>query len=248
MNLSTAHLEQKNEFMRILADYQPSPAARQELLESPLVLLVGVSSAGRDTLVRALGATRAYYEIVTTTTRPPRINDGVLEQDGVEYHFRSEAQVLQLLKEGQLIAPALIHEQQVSGVNVAEFTTAKNRQQIALTDLDPMGTLDILQAKPDATAIFVLPPSFEEWLYRLGKRGQLAKEELRRRLESALKEFDLVLDNRVSFVFVINDDLAQTVHEIDDLAHGKHHPQDEQQAHQLAEQLREETKQYLART
>jgi guanylate kinase len=162
--------------------------------------------------------TGRYHPIVTDTTRPPRVNNGVLEQDGVEYFFRTEQTILDDLRNGQFIEAAIIHNQQVSGVRVREIEKAKNEGKIAITDIEPVGAHNVMQAKPNTTAIFLLPPSFDEWLSRLKKRNpHMTDEELRRRLTSAAKEFRMALDHDY-YTLIINDNLQKATEQVDELA------------------------------
>src|SRR5664279_5567920 len=82
--------------VRKLASYSPASAtATAELVKStPILLLVGPTGAGKDALQDKLLATGLYHHIVSHTTRPPRINHGVIEQDGREYHFIDKACLL----------------------------------------------------------------------------------------------------------------------------------------------------------
>ncbi|HSX27868.1 MAG TPA: hypothetical protein VLF60_00260 [Candidatus Saccharimonadales bacterium] len=238
------HLDHYDDFARALQNYQLSSEALQILAQTPLTLMVGPTSVGRDTIISELVKTGAYYDIVTSTTRPPRVNNGLLEQDGVEYHFQTEAHMLEETRAGRLVGPAIIHEQQVSGISIQEFQKALALKKIAITDTDPVGAIDITQLKPDALAIFVLPPSFTAWIDRISNRGAPSKQELQRRLTGAIKEFTLALEHDC-FVFMINDELAEAVKEADALAHGTHQPQHERFGRELAARLREETKAYL---
>src|ERR1039458_2227628 len=70
-----------------LAAYKPAAATTELIRSTPILLLVGPTGAGKDSLKDKLLATGQYHHIVSHTTRPPRINHGIVEQDGREYHF-----------------------------------------------------------------------------------------------------------------------------------------------------------------
>src|SRR5579885_607634 len=110
-------LEHLQEFKTVLANYRISPASQRILQQTNLVLLAAPTSAGRNTIIRELLKTGDYHYIVSDTTRQPRINDGIPEQNGVEYWFRSEADILKDLAAGQYVEAAIIHNQQVSGIS-----------------------------------------------------------------------------------------------------------------------------------
>ncbi len=206
------HLSKLKEFQAILANYHIAPAGRATLQKSKLALMIGPTASGRDTINAELLKTGEFYFMVSNTTRQPRVNNGVPERNGVEYWFKSEKAMLSDLKTGRLLEAEIIHDQQVSGISISELEKANQKNKIAITNVElNIGT--IVKAKPDTMAFLVLPPSFEEWLSRLNKRGKMPKEEKRRRLETAIKIFAAGLERRY-FNFVVNDDLDEAVEQI----------------------------------
>jgi guanylate kinase len=209
-------LAQIQKFQAALDDYHPSKAAIQILSQTELVLLVAPAASGRNTIIRELLKTDDYYFIVSDTTRKPRINDGILEQDGREYWFRSEPDMLTDIKSGKFLEAAIIHNQQVSGISIRELQKAQDLSKIALTDAEVAGADNAIRYKPDTVVIFVLPPNFEEWQRRLRYRGDMHNEEFKRRMESALMEFEVAL-NRDYFRFVINDAIDDAAAEVNQI-------------------------------
>lgn len=205
------------EFKEVLAHYNISEAAKKVLAQTRIVLLVAPTATGRNTIIRELIKTGQYRFIVSDTTRRPRINDGVPEQDGREYWFRSEEEVLQDLKAGKFLEAAIIHNQQVSGLSIRELELVGKEGKIATTDIEVVGVSNIMRAKPDTVAIFVLPPSFEAWMERMENRGDMSKAERRRRMESAVKEFTAAL--KVDYYkFVVNDTVPGAISQINRIA------------------------------
>src|SRR5689334_11187497 len=96
-------LTRRPEFEAALKDYKVSDERRKILAETPFMVLVAPTSTGRNTLINELVKTGHYYFIVSDTTRPPRQNNGVWEQDGREYHFRTEDQMLSEIQAGMFI-------------------------------------------------------------------------------------------------------------------------------------------------
>ena len=91
--------------------------------------LAGISSSGRDSLIKSLKLNyEDVYDLVTTTTRKPRINNGKLEENGVEYFFVSEDQFLDKIKNKQMLEWAIIHTQQLSGLDSATLTDIPDRK------------------------------------------------------------------------------------------------------------------------
>jgi guanylate kinase len=239
---SLAHLK---EFQQILADYQISSASQQLLQQIPFVAMTAATSSGRNTVIRELVKTGQYYFIVSDTTRQPRTNDGVPEQDGVEYRFRSEEEVLEDLRHGKYVEAELIHNQQVSGISVRELLHAHEQKRIAVTDMDIGGIHNVIKAKPDTVAILLLPPSFEEWQRRIKHRGNMPQDEFVRRLETACTIFADALEHDY-FCFVVNDRVEHAVEQVHHLARfGTEEPEGRERGKRLAEQLYIETTAYL---
>lgn len=235
------------EFRGVLADYRPSEAARALLRDLRLLLFVAPSATGRNTIIRELLKAGNYRFIVSDTTRHPRVNNGIPEQSGREYWFRSEEEMLAELRDNELIEAAIIHNQQVSGISVRELAAAQKDSKIAIKDVDVIGAANIHHIKPDATVIFMVPPSFDMWMERLHSRGYMATDELERRIESAERELSTALAADY-YRFVFNDTLEGTTAEINRLVlEGRYDPFKERFARDTAERLYQEVEQYLGR-
>src|SRR5437588_9743381 len=103
---------------RKLSTYNPAPSTIKLIKTTPILLLVGPTGAGKDALKDKLLATDRYHHIISHTTRQPRINHGVIEQDGREYHFISKAQAEKMLDTKALIE-AKIYSDNLYGTSVA---------------------------------------------------------------------------------------------------------------------------------
>lgn len=240
-------LHRIDEFRHALENYQLSESAKRTLADLKLVLMVGPTSSGRNTIIRELVKTGGYHFIVSDTTRQPRSNDGVMEQDGVEYWFRTEDEMLQEIRNGDFLEAAIIHNQQVSGISIRELEKARQSGKTAIDEVEIVGADNTYKAKPDTIIIFSVPPSFDKWMFRLRKRGKMPEDEIRRRLETACLEFDAALVHDY-YRFIINDDIDETVAEVDSVTRLDHHnPTKQTEARQLVKQLYQQTRDYLAR-
>lgn len=208
------------EFQKILDGYTPSDQSAQILKGTKLVLLVGPTAAGRNTLINILLATNRYHFIVSNTTRKPRANNGVMEQDGVEYWFTKEEDFLESLKSGAYLEAAVIHGQQVSGISIKELDTARRSGLVAIDEIEVAGGANICKQKPDALFIFLLPPTFDIWMQRLRGRGEMPEDEVRRRLQSAQDEIAHALAADF-YQFVINNEIHEAAVAVDELANGR---------------------------
>lgn len=235
------------EFQSALKDYHLSDAAMQTLTQTKLVVLVGPTSAGRNTIINELVKTGDYVHIVSDTTRAVREKDGVpIEQNGREYWFRDEEDVLADLRNGEYMEAAIIHNQQVSGCNIRELEVARKANKIAIKDIEPSGAQTVHDLNSDTIVVFVTPPSFEVWMSRLRGRGTLPEDEVRRRLESASKEFAVALEHDY-YTFVVNDSFEDAVADVHAIATtGEYDPAKKEFARRIVEQLYQDTQAYLA--
>ena len=233
-------------FKKVLRDYQLSAEAKEILANIELVLLVGPSSSGRNTIINQLVEAGFYHYLVSDTTRQPRINNGVLEQNGREYWFRSEEDILADLQAGKFLEAAIIHNQQVSGMSVRELEFAAKEHKIAINEIEVVGADNVHAASPSARFLFIVPPSFDEWITRMNARGTLPADETKRRLESAVEELTVGLA-RDYYTFVVNDTFMHTSRYVDAIVRDRLVDDKAQtEAKEVARQLLTDTKQFLA--
>lgn len=197
-------LKNKQAFLDVLKDYVPSTEAKNLLATMPLVILQGVSGSGRNTLINYIVEHAAFHTVISDTTRPPKVRNGKLEQNGIEYYFRNEDDLLADLRSGMFLEAELIHDQQVSGISIRELVRASKSGKTPINEVARKGVVTIRRAKPNATFFFVVPPSYEIWLERLTKREVMSSDELSNRKNSAVTEIDEAL-RAPDFHFVIND-------------------------------------------
>lgn len=223
---------------RKLSAYKPSPETITLIRQTPIVLLVGVSGAGKDSIKHELLKTDKYHHIVSHTTRAPRENKGVMEQDGREYHFISLAEAEKMLDD-QTFVEAKMYSGNVYGTSATEIQTAHDDGKIALTDIEVQGVTEYKSLAPNVQAIFILPPSYEVWQERLKNRykeSDISPTDIMRRMQTADAELREALQKDY-FRFVINDDLDEAVKAVDAIAHGAPAGQESETARALAEDL-----------
>lgn len=205
----------------LLASYQPSEETKELIKSTPVTLLVGVSGAGKDTIKHRLLETGKYHEFISHTTRTPRVNHGVLEQDGVEYHFISLEESKRMLESGEYIE-AKMYGDKVYGTSVAELERASSEGKIALNDIEVQGVAEYKAISKDVRAMFIVPPTYEEWrrrlMHRYGAEGA-DPADLEKRTQIAIEELEHALEVDY-YHFIINDGLDRAVHVIDEISQG----------------------------
>lgn len=198
-----------------------APSDVEFLNDTKILLLVGIMGAGKDTIQSRLLNNSDFHRIITHTTRPPRENSGITEQDGREYHFVSFDQMSELLQAHQLIEVNKFG-QHYYGTSIAEFRKAHDANKIALGDIDINGIAAFRAiAEQSIRAIFIVPPDYNSWHMRLSSRFS-SSEELARALPErcaiAIDELEHALEVPF-FHFLINDSLERAVGAADDIAH-----------------------------
>lgn len=207
---------------RLVKTYAPSQAVKQLVQETPIVLLVGVSGAGKDTIKHRLLETGNYHHIVSHTTRQPRENGGVLEQDGVEYHFVTPDAAINMLKNGEFVE-AKEYSGNLYGTSAAEIQWAKDTGKVAITDIEVNGVAEYKAISKNVIAVFVLPPNFKEWQRRLQARyGAKGADpvDIQKRMKTAISELEEAL-RQPYYHFVVNENLDEAVAATDSIA--RHH-------------------------
>lgn len=197
---------------KIISEYSPGQAGVEALRATPLVLLVGVTGAGKNTVIKKMVETGQYHCLVTTVTREPRYNNGVLERDGVEYYFVTEAEALRMLAAGEYLEVSPVHGR-IYGMTVSEIQKAGHDGKIAIADVDVQGVNKIKHLSDNVTAIFLVPPSYQEWQSRIRHRYKSEQEflaEWPNRRASAVKELEKALAAPY-YHFVINENLDEAV-------------------------------------
>jgi guanylate kinase len=117
------------ELINKLQNYHVPEQAVELIQSTKIVFLVGVTAAGKDTVIGELLKSGDYHYIVSHTTRSPRYNHGILEQDGLEYHFIDLERIEKMLDNQEFIEAKLVHGN-IYGTSIAEIQTAKDKSEI----------------------------------------------------------------------------------------------------------------------
>lgn len=162
-----------------------------------LFVVAAPSGAGKSSLVKALLELDSHLDVsISHTTRRPRGQ----EQDGREYWFVDEPTFRAMVEHGDFFEWAEVHGN-LYGTSRKAIEARLQRGEDVVLEIDWQGALQIKQLFPDAVLIFILPPSYDELLQRLQRRGEDQPEVIEQRMANARLEvaqarhFDYVIIN-----------------------------------------------------
>ncbi len=149
----------------------------------PLVLSAP-SGGGKTTIANALVAAREDVGYsVSATTRAPRPQ----ERDGVDYHFVSRAEFERRVQAGEFLEWAEYGGERY-GTLKADIEKVLAAGRHAVLDIEIQGARAVKQHYPEAVLVFIVPPSADELLRRLGGPGGTRAASLGARLRRAVEE------------------------------------------------------------
>lgn len=190
---------------------------------SKVVFIAGITAAGKDSVINKILEKPEYYRIISHTTRKPRMNNGVLEKNGVDYYFVSDSQMMQLLIDHKMVEVNNFGGNYY-GTSIEEIARAKLQNKIGITDIDINGIKSFYNIAPNGmTAFFVIPPDYKTWLGRVEKR-YLSKisdfaQIWQTRCGIAMNELESALITPY-YHFVINNNLEVAVATVDGIVQG----------------------------
>ena len=171
-----------------------------------LIVISGASGVGKGTVLGLMMEKRKDLSFsVSATTRDPRPG----EVDGKHYFFISKECFEEMIKNDEFLeydAHAANYYGTLRGQAEAKMKTGH-----VLLDIEPKGAGQVRKAAPDATLIFIMPPSVEELERRLRGRGDTSEEQIALRMERANWE----MEQREWYDHVVvNDDANRCADEI----------------------------------
>jgi guanylate kinase len=162
-----------------------------------LFAVAAPSGTGKSSLVKALLELDSHLVLsISHTTRKPRGQ----EQPGREYHFTDERAFRAMVQAGEFVEWAEVHGN-LYGTSRGAIEDRIVGGHDVLLEIDWQGALQIKKLFPNAILIFLLPPSWEELLSRLQRRGEDEPQVIARRMADArievsqARHFDFVIIN-----------------------------------------------------
>ncbi|EAK0297990.1 guanylate kinase [Campylobacter upsaliensis] len=153
-----------------------------------ILLISGPSGAGKSTLLKKLFEEfkDELYFSISSTTRTPR--DG--EINGVHYHFISQEEFQNGIKNGDFLEWARVHKN-FYGTSLRHTNKALDEGKIVIFDIDVQGFRIAKESLGDQIdSIFITTKNKEELKKRLLKRNTDTIAQLDKRLENASEEME----------------------------------------------------------
>jgi len=175
-----------------------------------IFVVTGPSGVGKGTLIAALRERHPELALsVSATTRAPRAG----EEDGVDYHFMTEADFDRRLRSEEFVEHATYAGHRY-GTLRAELERRSRGGAPVVLEIELQGARQVRAAMPEAVQIFIAPASLGQLEERLRGRGADEEHALRERLEIARTE--LAARDEFGSV-VVNDSLDQAVGDLEDI-------------------------------
>ncbi len=174
-----------------------------------LFVISGSSGVGKSTILKQVLARMPQLQFsVSATSRPPR--EG--ETNGVQYFFVSREAFQQMISQGAFVEYDF-HMENYYGTLKSEILN-KTATSDMILDVEPMGAMNVKSIYPDATLIYIAPPSMEVLMQRLCSRNDTPEEQIKLRSERAA--WESAQQEKYDYV-VINDVLEDCIQEVMDI-------------------------------
>lgn len=172
----------------------------------PLVLS-SPSGGGKTTIMRSLLAAREDLGYsVSATTRRPRPE----EQDGRDYFFLTRAEFERRVAAGEFIESAE-YGGELYGTLKSQLEAVMASGRHVVLDIEIHGAAEVKRLFPGAVLVFIMPPSADELMRRLGGTAGTRAANLDKRLACAVQE----LKEALTYDYVvINTDRTAAVAEV----------------------------------
>lgn len=185
-----------------------------------LFVVSAPSGAGKSSLIKALieqySVDSAPLSVaVSHTTRQPRPGENHAEH----YYFVDEAAFKAIIDDDGFFEWAHVFDKYYGTSKMAIQAKLDAGEDVFL-DIDWQGARQVKAQLPEATTLFILPPSLEELERRLVGRGQDSAEVIAGRMQQAVSEMSHV--NEFDYVLV-NDDFDDTLQAFYHIVAGQRH-------------------------
>ena len=166
-----------------------------------LFVISGASGVGKSTVLKRVMEQREDLTFsVSATTRMPRPG----EVDGISYYFITREEFEDRIARGEFLEYDEHHAVLYGTLN--SQILEKQEHSHVILDIEPNGAFNVRKARPDATLVFIMPPSREELERRLRSRGDTSEEQITIRMARA----DWEMEQSAKYDYVVINDQVET--------------------------------------
>lgn len=194
---------------QLVKNYTPTSDVLKHISKVELLMIIGPSGVGKTSIIDRLGLKYVPSD-TTRLARPEEIN-------GLDMYFlTSYDQVIADIKAGIFVQLLVGASGDFYGTRATSYPADGWAVMPVLADVVPI--FRNLGFKRTIST-FITPPSYEEWMRRLGSH-KLSTEQLRKRLVEAQRSHEFAIkDNQIHFI--LNDDLSKAVEQTKALIDGR---------------------------
>lgn len=195
------------EARRLEANYKPSDKVKQHIAKVELIPTVGPTGSGKTSIMIKSG----IFYVLGDVTRRPR--DG--EIDGVEYNFRTDyGKLLEEIKNGEFLQYYVSIFNEFYGTKDSAFPLEGPSTFAIIARIIPnFYRMGFKFVRP----VYILPPSFEEWMRRVGIHND---DDVQKRMEEAQESLNIALKDD-TYIFLLNDNIETATEEFKRIAKGE---------------------------
>jgi guanylate kinase len=173
-------------------------------MEKGLLIVVSApSGCGKGTILEEILKDDKYYYSVSATTRKPRVG----ETNGVQYHFLTMEDFQNRIDNGGMLEYAQYCDNYY-GTPKKEVEEKLNEGKHVILEIEVQGAMKVKDICPEATFIFITPPSLEELERRLRKRNTESEEVIKQRVAQAEREIPY---SKYYDYVIVNDDIKDAI-------------------------------------
>jgi len=173
-----------------------------------LYIFSGPSGVGKGTICKQLVAKRPDLSVsVSATTREPRVED----KEGVTYFFKTKEQFRAMIDDDKFLEWA-IYNDNYYGTPVDPVNKKLEAGEDVILEIEVQGALKVMEKRPDAVSVFIVPPDEDALYERLRGRGSETEEQIENRISAAKAELEQ--KDKYDYI-VVNDVLEVAVEDIE---------------------------------
>lgn len=152
-----------------------------------LILVAAPSGGGKSTFIaKVLKDFPQLIDTITVTTRPMRSG----ESEGNPYFFVTLEEFETMKSQGRLAEWAMVHTH-FYGTPIDQLEAIWSKSQVPIMDIDVQGVESLSRRYPQATTLFLMPPSVDVLRHRIMSRLPSIPADFEIRMANARKEMAL---------------------------------------------------------